>query len=63
VLWLNKETKRILSDTYKDLKSYKEIANKDKKALEKSEGDKNRFNSEKSHVESSLKSRELEIER
>jgi uncharacterized protein (DUF3084 family) len=47
VLWLNKETKRILEDTYKDLKFYKDIASKDKRNLVKSEKEKSVFNIEK----------------
>lgn len=63
MLWLNKETKRILSDTYKDLKSYKNIANTDKKKFEKSEADKDKFASEKTSIEHHLKDKELEIEK
>jgi len=40
VLWLNKETKRILADTYKDLKGYKDFANKKDKELQHTEKDK-----------------------
>lgn len=61
VLWINRETKRILTDTYKDLKSYKDIANKDKKALEYSETAKNKYLNTVKNLEECIKNHEQKI--